>query len=190
MGAGIVVGGSSNTISNTAGSSPVGNLAAGIAVFGDSNTIINSGTINVGDGFRSASTPRRFAPGSINRIINTGTINVGAGGTGIGISVYNDGSVFNAGTINAATAAFAIQFCFCSPASSLTLAPTSVINGLVQGTNTEAFQLGGTGTGTFNLGLIGAGQQYDGFATFNKIDTSHWILTGIGNQDWNVLGGC
>ncbi len=134
----------------------------------------------------SVSTPRRFTPGSLNQIINTGTINVGAGGTGILVS--NDGSVFNAGTINAADGAFAIDFCFCSPASSLTLAPTSVINGLVQGANTT-FQLGGTGTGTFNLDLIGAGRQYDGFTTFNKIDASTWTLTGTGNQDWNVLGG-
>jgi uncharacterized protein with beta-barrel porin domain len=50
-------------------------------------------------------------------------------------------------------------------------------------------QLGGTGKDTFNLSLIGVGQQYDGFSTFNKVDSSNWTLTGTGAQDWNVLGG-
>ncbi len=182
---GVGVSGNSNTINN-GGTITVGDgVTAGILVLGDSNTITNSGTINVGaTGVGIDATT--LTPGNINQIINTGTINVGVGGTGIRVS--DDGNVFNAGTINAAAGAFAIDFCFCSPASSLTLAPTSVINGLVQGANTT-FQLGGTGTGTFNLDLIGAGRQYDGFATFNKVDASTWTLTGTGNQDWNVLGG-
>jgi uncharacterized protein with beta-barrel porin domain len=50
-------------------------------------------------------------------------------------------------------------------------------------------QLGGTGKDTFNLSLIGVGQQYDGFSTFNKVDSSNWTVTGTGAQDWNVLGG-
>ena len=71
----------------------------------------------------------------------------------------------------------------------LTLGPGSVINGLVLGNGTDTFQLGGTGKDTFNLSLIGAGQQYDGFSTFNKVDSSNWTVTGTGAQDWNVLGG-
>ena len=71
----------------------------------------------------------------------------------------------------------------------LTLGPGSVINGLVLGTGADTFQLGGTGKDTFNLSLIGAGQQYDGFSTFNKVDSSNWTVTGTGAQDWNVLGG-
>ena len=71
----------------------------------------------------------------------------------------------------------------------LTLGPGSVINGLVLGTGVDTFQLGGTGKDTFNLSLIGAGQQYDGFSTFNKVDSSNWTVTGTGAQDWNVLGG-
>ena len=71
----------------------------------------------------------------------------------------------------------------------LTLGPGSVINGLVLGSGTDTFQLGGTGKDTFNLSLIGAGQQYDGFSTFNKVDSSNWTVTGTGAQDWNVLGG-
>ena len=73
--------------------------------------------------------------------------------------------------------------------SVLTLGPGSVINGLVLGGGADTFQLGGTGKDTFNLSLIGVGQQYDGFSTFNKVDSSNWTVTGTGAQDWNVLGG-
>ena len=107
-----------------------------------------------------------------------------------GILVSGTGTVFNSGTINAATGFAAIEFCGgCGIANVLTLGPGSVINGLVLGTGTDTFQLGGTGKDTFNLSLIGAGQQYDGFSTFNKVDSSNWTVTGTGAQDWNVLGG-
>jgi uncharacterized protein with beta-barrel porin domain len=186
--AGIAVNGDDVVVSNSGTIiTGAGNFGA-IAVNGDRATITNSGTITVGDNFSIGIWAFGVSPGSGNRIINTGTINVGTDGTGI--LVDNDAAVFNAGTINAATGLYAIQFCNCSADSSLTLGTTSVINGLVLGAGTQVFNLGGsTGTGTFDLSLIGAGQQYDGFGTFNKIDTSHWILTGIGNQDWNVLGG-
>ena len=138
MGGGIVLNGSSNTITNTNTGSITtgGNLAAGIAVLGDQNTIINRGTITVGDNFSTGITTTSIGPGGINRIVNTGTINVGTDGTGVGIAVAGDGTVFNSGTINAADGLFAIQFCNCSAVSSLTIAPTSVINGLVRGTST------------------------------------------------------
>ncbi len=71
----------------------------------------------------------------------------------------------------------------------LTLGPGSVINGLVFGTGVDTFQLGGTGKDSFNLSLIGAAQQYDGFSTFNKVGSSNWTVTGTGAQYWNVLGG-
>jgi hypothetical protein len=64
-----------------------------------------------------------------------------------------------------------------------------VINGFVFGTGSDTFQLGGSGKDTFNLSLIGAGNQYDGFSTFNKVDSSNWTVIGTGAQDWNVLGG-
>ena len=103
-------------------------------------------------------------------------------------SLSGSGTVFNSGTINAATGFAAIELCGCGN-SVLTLGPGSVINGLVLGSGTDTFQLGGTGKDTFNLSLIGAGQQYDGFSTFNKVDSSNWTVTGTGAQDWNVLGG-
>jgi len=180
---GIAYNGSSGTI-NQSGGMVLGNQSTGILVLGDSNTITNSGTIAVGAGFAVGIDVTSF--GGMNSIINTGTISVGAGATGI--VVGGNGTVFNSGTINAATGFAAIEFCGCGN-STLTLGPGSVINGLVLGTGTETFQLGGTGKDTFNLSLIGPGQQYDGFSTFNKIDSSNWTVTGTGAQDWNVLGG-
>jgi uncharacterized protein with beta-barrel porin domain len=181
--AGVAYNGSSSTINNS-GRILLGDDAFGIVVLGESNTITNSGTITVGAGFAVGIDVTSFV-GS-NSIINTGTINVGAGATGILVS--GNGTVFNSGTINAATGFAAIELCGCG-GSVLTLGPGSVINGLVLASGTDTFQLGGTGKDTFNLSLIGAGLQYDGFSTFNKVDSSNWTVTGTGAQDWNVLGG-
>ena len=182
--AGVAYNGLSGTINNS-GRILLGDDAVGIVVLGDSNTITNSGTITVGAGFAVGIDVSSF--GGSNSVINTGTINVGAGGFGVGIMLSGSGTVFNSGTINAAAGFAAIELCGCG--SVLTLGPGSVINGLVLGGGAGTFQLGGTGKDTFNLSLIGAGQQYDGFATFNKVDSSNWTVTGIGGQDWNVLGG-
>ena len=182
--AGVAYNGSSGTINNS-GRILLGDDAFGIAVLGDFNTITNSGTITVGGGFAVGIDVTSF--GGSNSIINTGTINVGAGGFGVGITLSGSGTVFNSGTINAAAGFAAIELCGCG--SVLTLGPGSVINGFVLGGGAGTFQLGGAGKDTFNLSLIGAGQQYDGFTTFNKVDSSNWTVTGTGAQDWNVLGG-
>ena len=182
--AGVAYVGLSGTINNS-GRILLGDDAVGILVLGDSNTVTNSGTITVGAGSAVGIDVSSF--GGSNSIANTGTINVGAGGFGVGIMLSGSGTVFNSGTINAAAGFAAIELCGCG--SVLTLGPGSVINGLVLGGGAGTFQLGGTGKETFNLSLIGAGQQYDGFATFNKVDSSNWTVTGTGAQDWNVLGG-
>jgi uncharacterized protein with beta-barrel porin domain len=157
--------------------------AEGIVLLGDGNTIVNAGTISVG---ASGIGIDVTTVSTTNTIVNTGTITVGTGG--VGISLVDRGTVFNSGTINAATGAAAIEFCGCS-SSTLTLGPGSTINGAVIGSGTDTFQLGGVGRDSFDLGLIGAGLQYDGFSTFNKVDGSTWTVTGTGNQDWTVLGG-
>ncbi|WP_246791414.1 autotransporter outer membrane beta-barrel domain-containing protein [Bradyrhizobium commune] len=160
-----------------------GDGTQGIALFGDDNVAINNGIITVGASGTGITTS---AFSTSNQVINTGTINVGAGG--VGISTSFGGNVFNSGTINAATGFAAIDLCGCG-SNILTLGPGSIINGLVLASGTDTFQLGGTGKDIFNLDLIGTGRQYDGFATFNKVDSSTWTVTGTGNQDWNVLGG-
>jgi uncharacterized protein with beta-barrel porin domain len=177
--AGISLQGDRAAITN-GGTVSVGAAGAGIAFAGDSSTITNTGNIVGGDDAVGI-----IIFGDSNTITNRGTISVGAGGTGI--SVSGGGTVFNSGTINAAAGTAAIEFCGCG--NVLTLGPGSVINGLVIGGGTDTFQLGGTGRDTFNLDLIGVGNQYDGFSTFNKVDSSNWTVTGTGSQDWHVLGG-
>ncbi|KRR05046.1 autotransporter outer membrane beta-barrel domain-containing protein [Bradyrhizobium valentinum] len=182
--AGVTFLGPSGTINNS-GRILLGDNSVGIVVGDDFNTITNSGTITVGNG--GAGIVVTSFVGS-NSIINTGTINVGAGATGILVS--GTGTVFNSGTINAATGSAAIEFCGgCGIPNVLTLGPGSVINGFVLGTGIDTLQLGGTGKDTFNLSLIGAGQQYRDFSTFNKVDSSNWSVIGTGAQNWNVLGG-
>ncbi|MBO4221118.1 autotransporter domain-containing protein [Bradyrhizobium neotropicale] len=179
----------SGTISNT-GSIIGSDSSVGIFAVGDSLSVTNAGTITVGNGAPAAGINVSTAgPAGANQVINTGTINVGS--DAVGIVVNGGGSVFNSGTINAATGFAAIEFCGCGPGSAnvLTLGPGSVIHGLVLANGSDTFQLGGTGAGTFDLSLIGPGNQYDGFSTFNKVDGSKWTVTGTGAQDWNVLGG-
>ncbi len=180
LGIGLV--GMSGTLTNN-GIIVGGDGTYGMALLGDDNVVTNRGTITVGDlGIGIDATTLSTG----NQIINTGTIDVGANGTGIRLT--DGGSVFNSGTINAATGFAAIDLCGCGN-NTLTLGPGSAINGQVFASGTDTFQLGGIGRDTFNLSLIGIGLQYDGFSTFNKVDSSTWTVTGIGNQDWNVLGG-
>ncbi len=181
-GVGVGLSGSSGTITNN-GQITGAASAQGIQLVGDDNVVTNRGIITVGDTGTGISVS---AISTSNMVINTGVINVGT--NGIGISTSNGGNVFNSGTINAATGFAAIDLCGCG-SNVLTLGPGSVINGQVFASGTDTFQLGGTGKDTFNLSLIGIGLQYDGFSTFNKVDSSTWTVTGTGNQDWNVLGG-
>src|SRR5262249_21402094 len=114
----------------------------------------------------------------------------GTGSTGI---LAVTGNVTNYGTITGVP--FAITFS--GGGSTLTLGPTSIINGivLVLGIN-NTFQLGGSGGGSFDVSQIGpvsgpAGAQYQGFTTFNKIDGSTWTLTGTNSAalPWSVQAG-
>ncbi|MDN3277420.1 autotransporter domain-containing protein [Frankia sp. RB7] len=181
-GLGVGISGSSGAITNNGQITGTGNAQA-IVFVGDDNVVTNNGTISIGASGTAISVA---AVSTRNEVVNTGTINVGA--NGVGISTINGGDVFNSGTINAATGFAAIDLCGCG-SNSLTLGPGSVINGQVFASGTDTFQLGGTGKDTFNLDLIGTGLQYDGFSTFNKVDSSTWTVTGTGNQDWNVLSG-
>jgi outer membrane autotransporter protein len=128
-------------------------------------------------------------PGAIRA--NTATIaNFGTVTGDLGINFRNGNgpsTIFNAGTING-SGGTAIHFSTGSVGNTLTLAPGFAVNGAVAGAGSDIFQLGGTGTGTFNLSSIGA-QQYQGFTTFNKIDSSTWTVTGTGNQAWTVQSG-
>ena len=163
----------SGTISGSAGFiSPFGsgtlvNLAGGVisgtnaGVSGGNGvlTVLNSGTI-------SSSSGGGVVLGTNSLIFNDGTIS----GAAYGISAAGS-SIINAGTINGGINFF-------GPGNTLTLAPGSVINGLVGGSTNNALQLGGSGTASFDLSQLGSTAQYRDFSTFNKVGGSVWSLTG------------
>jgi outer membrane autotransporter protein len=137
-----------------------------------------------------SSTNGAATPGAIRTntatIVNLGTI---TGDLAINFRGGNGPStIFNGGTITG-SGGTAIHFSTGSVGNALTLAPGFAINGNVVGAGSDIFQLGGTGSDTFNLSNIGAAQQYQGFTTFNKIGSSTWAVTGTGNQAWTVQGG-
>ncbi|WP_426420275.1 autotransporter outer membrane beta-barrel domain-containing protein [Bradyrhizobium genosp. A] len=177
------------------------NVSGSLAIISNSGTIAATGTnsfettgINV-LGSLTISSNTGLISGASNAIVaNTATITNNAGGTiagGTGIFLFpghGPSDIFNAGTITG-SGGTAIQFSTGSVGNSLTLAPGFAINGKVLGAGADVLQLAGTGSGTFDVGSIGAGQQYQGFSTFNKVSASTWTITGTGNQAWTVAGG-
>jgi hypothetical protein len=122
--------------------------------------------------------------GTTNSVTNLGNI---LAPTGMVITT-GLANVFNSGTITG-TGGTAIQFA--GVGNILTLAPTSAIVGNVLGTGVDTFQLGGTGTGSFNASQIGPAAQYRGFAGYDKVDASIWTLTGTNALvlPWTVQQG-
>ncbi len=155
--------------------------AASGAISGNVVNVTNSGAISVASG--SGGSAISMTSGSV-------TNNAGGSITGDFATIASDGNtaIFNAGTISAASGD-AILFAF-SGGNTLTIAPTSVISGNVVATGSDTFQLGGTGSGTFDLSTIGPAQQYQGFSTFNVIGAT-WtaINTFAQNSPWTVQGG-
>jgi hypothetical protein len=131
---------------------------------------IGGNTVNVTN-FGTLTTLAGSGAAAINT--NSGTIINNAGGVirgdGGGIAAFNNTSIFNAGTINGngGAAIFFTSVGGGGGGNTLTLGPGSVINGAVTGSGADTFQLGGVGTGTFDLSTLGA--QYTGFSIFNKI---------------------
>ena len=197
-------------IINNAGATISATNTNGIAIATTTAIINNSGTISGAlDGVNTQNTTSLTNTGTITganrsgvRVGSNASIDNEAGGTitgltgivfrdaGAGFGAPTNGTVFNAGTI-VGTLGVAINFAFTPGAGpfTLTIAPTSIISGSVLGTGADTFQLGSTGTGTFNVSNIGVAQQYRGFSTFNKIGTSTWTLTGSGAQNWTISQG-
>ncbi|MGO8909741.1 MAG: autotransporter domain-containing protein [Bradyrhizobium sp.] len=188
------------TVTNNAGGSITGGTDGIFAQFGAA-AVTNSGSIvgtsSEGIFAGTNATVTNNAGGSITggaigivaatgaaAVTNSGSITGGA----IGILAHAGGSsVFNAGIISGGTAA--IQFA--GSGNTLTLAPGSAISGNVLGTGSDTFQLGGSGAATFDVSQLGPAAQYQGFGTFNKIDSSTWTLTGTSTFTGpvNVNGG-
>ncbi len=204
---------------DTAAVSNSGSVFGGtIGVLATTATVVNSGTIGVGTGgtaINASGTAAVSNSGTISggafgisgnndaSIVNSGIIS----GTSTGISA-GSGTLSNSGTI---TGGNAISFAsnasvlnggtiignggtainFGAGTNTLTLQPGFAITGKVIGAGADVLQLGGTGNATFDLGLIGPSQQYEGFSTFNKTGTSTWTVTGTYSQahPWQVQNG-
>jgi len=122
-----------------------------------------------------------------NTIVNFGTIS-GGGFSAIRFFGTASANIENGGVITE-TGGAAIRFAGSN--NVLTLDPGSSITGNVVATGADTFQLGGTGTASFDVSTIGPAAQYQGFSTFNKIGTSIWTLTGTNAAalPWTVSGG-
>ncbi|QQO36770.1 autotransporter domain-containing protein [Bradyrhizobium diazoefficiens] len=179
-------------------------VSAAIRAFSDATVINNAGGVITGGRFGIVA--NGFAD-----VTNSGTISASAAGNGYaisgqtGVAVTNNAgasisglgygifsgaggsSVFNAGTISGGTNAIR----FSGTGNTLTLAAGSVISGTMLGTGSDTFQLGGSAAATFDVSQLGAAAQYQGFGTFNKIDSSVWTLTGTSTYAGtvNVNGG-
>ena len=147
-------------------------------ILGNVVNVTNSGTIS-------------SATGNAGQAItmNNGSVTNNAGGlitSDQAISAFGNTTIFNAGTIIGAAGTAIL---FASSGNTLTLGPGSVIGGTAHGSGADTFQLGGTGTDTFNAALFAT--QYSGYATFNKVGTSTWTLTGTNAAalPWTIFAG-
>jgi autotransporter-associated beta strand protein len=149
----------------------VGIIATYISTLGGSivNTgLITSPTIGLGGYYDSSLS-----------ISNFGTISGGLDA----IQFFDSGplSIFDSGLIIGN-----VDLTHNSAGNSFTLGPGYSITGGVAGTGGDIFQLGGSGSGAFDLSAIGT--QYTGFNSFNVVSAA-WITTGTGAQDWTIANG-
>ncbi|HEY1540872.1 MAG TPA: autotransporter domain-containing protein [Xanthobacteraceae bacterium] len=148
-----------------------------------SGGVSNSGTISAAQtGIRV--TPVATFTGGIS---NSGTISGGARG----ILVENSSavSVFDSGVIVGAGGT-AVDLHLNAAGNTFTLGSGYSITGNVLGQGNDTFQLGGTGSGAFDLSTVGAAAQYRGFTTFNVV-SGVWTVSNVFGQAqaWNVNGG-
>jgi uncharacterized protein with beta-barrel porin domain len=163
------------TVVNLGSISGTGLGASGIN--GGTVSVTNAGTITGGPGGQAISMTSGSVTNNVGGVISGDT----------GIAASGNTTIFNAGTITGTTGT---AISFLTAGNTLTIAPTSVINGNVIGSGSDTFQLGGAGSGTFDLSTIGAGQQYRGFASFNLVGAT-WTVANTFSQSspWTVQNG-
>ena len=146
--------------------------------------ISNSGTItSAGNGF-TVDSISTFSGG----ISNTGTI---SGGLGFEVYLSAAISIFDSGTI-IGTGGIAVDLSDNSAGNTFTLGPGYSITGTVLGHTGggDTFQLGGSGSGVFDLSSVGASARYENVTTFNVVSGVWTVSNTFGQgQTWNVNGG-
>ncbi|WP_441244579.1 autotransporter outer membrane beta-barrel domain-containing protein [Tardiphaga sp. 768_D3_N2_1] len=192
IGAGSIVsggGGGGGLVVEALGGIATVTIGAGAILSGGSAIGISadSGSLTIGNGARLTAAG---APGSFGAVY---------------VESVTGFTMFNAGAINGSSGSTAAVYFIANGAPhTLTLAPTSVIIGQVIGGASsfqiplghvpgvaDTLQLGGTGTGSFDISQVSDAGQYSGFGTFNKVDSSNWTLTGTSTfaGPINVNGG-
>ena len=143
--------------------------------------IVNTGTILGTRGGIFISQVGQFGTAASGEITNTGVISVASGP---GITVESGSvDVFDLGEIVAGSGALAIGLF--NGTDTLTLGSGYNIVGSVEGSGADILQLGGSGSGSFNLNSVGT--QYTGFNTFNVVG-GNWTVSGAG-YEWNIGSG-
>ena len=212
-----ISGGITNTGAITAGIGIAVSNSGPVSVF-DSGTIVSTGVSSFGvisiggvstfsGGITNAGTVNGNAAtltegGSGITIVGVSTFSGGItkgviittpGGVISGSLTFSGGGITNAGgitNVGSVTNGVAVDLSQNSPGNKFTLGPGYSISGAVLGSGSDTFQLGGSGSGTFDVSTIGTNQQYQGFTTFNVV-SGGWTLSGTfgQTQSWNVLGG-
>jgi uncharacterized protein with beta-barrel porin domain len=186
----------------------------GIANAGTIAAAINGVGTQVAAGI-SVSAVTNFSGGITNGAGASVTAQVGAGSNSAGIFVSNvtsfQGGINNLGSITAntgilvtgsgpvgvfdsativGTGGVAVDLTGTAAGNTFTLGPGFAITGKVLGQGSDTFQLGGTGTGSFDLSTIRSTRQYQGFTSFNVVGGT-WISSNTfgQSQTWNVNGG-
>ncbi len=120
-------------------------------------------------------------------VISNSSTGVITGQDGVSANNAPSISVFNSGTI---TGTHGTAILFSSGVNTLTLGPGFAINGNVLDAGADIFQLGGSGSGAFDLSTVGSSLQYQGFTTFNVVSGIWTVSNAFGqSQAWNVNGG-
>lgn len=170
--AAIVIDNSNDNLVNIRGTAVgTGGNTTGLRISGTStgNVVLVYDSGSIGGGHTGV----QFIAGG-NTLLNGGTI---SGGFFIAIQGSSGADkILNSGTITGGGSG-AIDLS--GGDDLLSLAPSSTITGNVRGgTGTDTLNLAGSGSGSFDLGNLGAFLQYDEFEQLSKTGTSVWTLTG------------
>ncbi len=142
------------------------------AIDGDIS-VTNSGTV-------TATSHAVWLDGTTNLLTNSGTIQT-TGDTAV-YTGNGDTTVINTGTI-AASSASGTAISMGSGNNRLVLSDTATLVGKVQNVSaSNTLELTGSATGSFDLGMVHASGQFQGFSKLAKSGSGTWTITGDGSS--------